>query len=557
MAERRAVRTLGRFILLAAFGLAIVIDSGCSAQQGSEQARIVVSAPPARVAAGGETLLGEQLDAATGLTVFRGIPFAAPPTGERRWRPPAPHEPRQGVQDASQFGPACPQLQGNPEFYRFVAERFGASPDRVEPLRDISEDCLYLNVWTKHPGQGEKRPVMVWIYGGSNINGYSQEPEYLGHHIARRDVVYVSLNYRVGVLGFLAHAGLSAESPQGVSGNYGLLDQIAALQWVRDNIAAFGGDPDNVTVFGESAGAGDIAVLMASPLAQGLFHRAISQSGGYPVDSFYTLAEAEAMGARIATHLGVEETSDPAAVVAGLREIAWPALVQGAVDAEAGKYNAVTIDGWLLPDALASIYARGAVNPVELMIGANANEDYPWVKEDATAADLASALAQFGSPYQEELRKLLMGGPDAPVRMQLDRLGSAETFLCPSQFIAKAMAVSGKTVYFYRFSRVRPGGERLLAYHGAEISYALDTAYDWMPADEIDRSLTDTVGRYWVNFAATGSPNGVDLPHWPRFTAAAGEYQDLGDAVSPGSGLETELCAVLDRRRAAQMAEFD
>jgi len=535
--------------------LAVSVVVACT-PAGSEPGSVGDEPSPVQVSAGGETLRGELLDAQTGLLVFRGIPYAAQPTGGLRWKPPAQHEPRQGVQDATEFGPACPQLQGNPEFYRFVAERFGVSGDQVEPLKNISEDCLYLNVWSKHAGHDKKRPVMVWIHGGSNINGYSQEPEYLGHNIAKRDVVYVSLNYRVGVLGFMAHAGLSAESPNAVSGNYALLDQIAALEWVQENIEAFGGDPDNVTVFGESAGAANLATLVASPLAGGLFHHAISQSGGYPVDSFYTLSEAEVMGSRIADHFGVSESMDPADAVAAMRRIDWAELVQGAVDSGAGEYSAVNIDGWLLPDALALLYSRGEVQGVDLIIGANVNENYPWVKESATGADLAETVARFGSPYQEELAAVLAGNDGVPVRRLIDRLESAEYFLCPSLYIAKAMEASGNPVYFYYFSRIRPGGERLLAYHGAEISYVLDTAYTWLPADKTDRSLTSAIGQYWVNFAKSGSPTGPGLPAWPEFTSQSVEYMDLGDNVTPGAGLETEICSILDRRREALMADF-
>ncbi len=535
---------------------ALIVLAACSRQDPEPQAASLEPAKAsieARVEAGGEILQGEVLDPESGLAVFRGIPFAAPPTGDNRWRPPAPHQARQGVQEALAFGPACPQLQGNPDFYRFVAERVGAPPDVVPPMQNISEDCLYLNVWTQISDPAEKRPVMVWIYGGGNSNGYAQEPEYLGHNFARRGVVYVSLNYRVGALGFMAHRGLSAESGEGVSGNYGILDQVAALQWVRDNISAFGGDPDNVTIFGESAGAANTATLIVSPLAKGLFHHAISQSGGYPVDVFYTLEEAEVMGGKIAQHLQIEDPADPAKSVAAMRAMSWQSIVQGAVDAEAGDYSAVNIDGWLLPRSLAAMYLRGVESDVDLMIGANKNEDYPWVKEDATAGDLEESLQRFESPYKEELEAILAWDPDVPVRRQIDRLETAVDFLCPSLFIANAMARNGNPVYFYQFTRVRPGADKLLAYHGAEISYAHDTAYDWLPADETDRALTETMGRYWVNFAATGSPNGEGVPHWPPFTADGGEFQELGDRVAPGSGLEIDLCAVLDRYRETKM----
>lgn len=551
--RRSKFRLLDSKILV--LSLAIIFAPSCSR---SEPDPGLVSAevnklPPGRVEAGGEILQGEVLDSESGLVVFRGIPFAAPPTGDHRWRPPAPHTARAGVQNATEFGPACPQLQGNPEFYRYVAERVGASPEVIPPMENISEDCLYLNVWTENPDPEGNRPVMVWIYGGGNSNGYAQEHEYMGDGLAQRGVVYVSLNYRVGALGFMAHKGLSAESEQGVSGNYGILDQIAALQWVRDNISAFGGDPDNITIFGESAGAANTTTLVVSPPAQGLFKRAISQSGGYPVDSFYTLEEAEILGGNIARHLELENPADPAQSITAMRELNWEDIVQGAVDADAGSYSLVNIDGWLLPQSLAAMYRKGVENDVALIIGTNKNENYPWVKEDATETDLAELLDQYGSFYKEEIEALLAENPEVPIRLQMDRAGSAGDFLCPSLFIAREMAKSGNPVYFYQFTRVRPGGEKLLAYHGAEISYALDSAYDWLPANETDLALTETMGQYWVNFAATGSPNGDDLIEWPLFSAENGEYLELGDVVRPHSGLEARLCAILDRHRESKM----
>jgi para-nitrobenzyl esterase len=230
--------------------------------------------------------------------------------------------------------------------------------------------------------------------------------------------------------------------------------------------------------------------------------------------------------------------------------------VQGAVDAEVEDYANVNIDGWLLPDALAMMFEKGVDPEIELIIGVNKNENYPWVDEDATAQDLSEELQKFDSPDREDLEALLSAADNVAPRLLIDRLGSADFFLCPSLFIANRMARSGSPVYFYYFTRVRPGGERVLAYHGAEISYALDTAYDWMPADETDRRLTETLGQYWVNFARNGSPNGSGLPEWPAFTDVSGEFMELGDITQPGAHLETELCAILDRRRDAQMRQI-
>ena len=507
---------------------------------------------PAMVEIAGETLIGEVLDSTTGLSVFRGIPYGAPPVGAMRWRPPEPHLPRTGVQHATSFGPACPQLQGNTQFYQFVARQLGQSPDLIPLMENISEDCLNLNVWSNNLNGKDKLPVMVWIFGGSNINGYAQEPEYNGYKLASKGVVYVSLNYRVGALGYMAHEGLSAESESGVSGNYGILDQIAALKWVQNNIEAFGGDPDNVTVFGESAGAANTVTLMASPLAKGLFHRAISQSGGYPVDSFYTLDQAEDLGSKIARHLGLEDTDNPAKSIEGMRSLGWKAIVQGAVDSKAGYYNAVNVDGWLLPDALATIYAQGLVNSVDLMIGANKNENYPWVKQDASETDLADFLQTFESPYREEIEALLKKNPGFTPRLQIDRIGSAETFLCPSLYIAKNMADNAHKVKVYYFTRVRPGADTLLAYHGAEISYTHDSAYEWLPANETDLALTNDIGQYWINFATHGSPDGDSLPPWPDYTADMQQFLELGKEIRPGKDLEAELCAIFDRIREAK-----
>ncbi|MBW2714613.1 MAG: carboxylesterase family protein, partial [Deltaproteobacteria bacterium] len=291
--------------------------------------------------AGGEILVGMHVDAGDQMMVFRGVPYAAPPAGELRWRPPEPHVPRTGRQDASRFGSACPQLQGNPDWYRDVAEKFGRPGTEIADLTDIREDCLYLNVWTQNLAGDEPQPVMVWIHGGANVNGVAHEPNYLGYNLAKRDVVIVSINYRLGALGFLAHPALSAESERGVSGNYGLLDQIAALEWVRDNIASFGGDPDQVTVFGESAGAADIGTLIASPLSKGLFRRAIIQSGGYSIDYRKTVRDAEAVGEGFLRTLGVD---DGPGQLKQMRALSWQDIVDAVPTAAPGGLRDAVID---------------------------------------------------------------------------------------------------------------------------------------------------------------------------------------------------------------------
>jgi para-nitrobenzyl esterase len=316
-------------------------------------------------------LLGSFVGDSTDEVAFKGIPFAAAPVGDRRWRPPAPITPRHGVQKATEFGPSCIQQQGTMDFYRAIAETFGQDPSLVPDLGPFSEDCLYLNVWTSSWGEDELRPVMVWIHGGGNTAGSASEVYYDGARLARRDVVVVTFNYRLNVFGFLAHPALTAESEHGSSGNYALLDQISALRWVQRNIASFGGDPKRVTIFGESAGATDIAYLMSSPLARGLFHRAIMQSGGYGVSEFRTLAEEEAVGEGLAAALDVGESDE---VLTAMRAVCAEELHRVAVETYPAGFNAPNVDGWVLPEAPAETFETGEHIRVPLMIGLNGHE---------------------------------------------------------------------------------------------------------------------------------------------------------------------------------------
>jgi para-nitrobenzyl esterase len=500
------------------------------------------------VSAGGESLQGVVLDEATGLTVFRGIPFAAPPTGDRRWKLPAAHTPRSGPQLADHFGPACPQLQGNHDWYRQVATLFGNPPETIGPLEDIDEDCLYLNVWTNSLESPEKLPVMVWIYGGANRNGYSNEPNYHGDGLAPRGVVFVSINYRVGVMGFMGHPGLAAESENGVTGNYAILDQIAALKWVQGNIEAFGGDPDNVTIFGESAGAANSATLTASPLSAGLFKRVISQSGGYQLGQTMTQADAEDVGAKIAAHLGFDSSMDDADVIDGMRQLDWETVLSEVANAKVGRYTSVVVDDYVLPDAAGRIFQNGEQNVVDLMIGTNANEYFMYQPEDFSRDKAEASIDAMGEPWAGEIMALVSSDLDSDHRLVADRVAGGSRFLCPSKFMADSVDQNGGSAYFYHFTRVRPEGEKILAYHGAEIPYALDTADSWLPADDVDARLTNIMAQYWVNFARTGSPNGEGLPMWPAYTVNGGKYMELGDEVREGEGLEAELCAIVKRQ---------
>ena len=481
------------------------------------------------------------------MAVFRGIPYAAAPVGGLRWRPPEPHVPRVGRQSASRFGSACPQLQGNADWHRDVAEKFGGPRDEIADLTDIREDCLYLNIWSQNLGGEEPQPVMVWIHGGSNINGISHEPHYSGHNLAKRDVVVVSINYRLGAMGFLAHPALTAESERRVSGNYGLLDQIAALEWVRDNIANFGGDPDQVTVFGESAGAADIGTLIASPLSEGLFRRAIIQSGGYSVNNRETVRDAEATGEALMKALGV---GDGPAQLEEMRALTWQEIVAEMPNSAPNGFTNAVIDGWLLPKSPIDIFGAQEQNPTEIVIGTNANEWFMYFTHPVDQQQLnAGLMRSVRDGHRAEVLAALQQAVDGNFAAQLDLLVSSVYFHCPSLTIADAQRQVTDHVYFYRFSRIRPMGEKLLAYHGAEIPYMFDSADDWLPADEIDWALTDIMGAYWTQFAKTGNPNSASLPNWPAFDPKHDVHLDLGDEVRTAAGLYRELCDALDRGR--------
>ena len=451
-----------------------------------------------------------------GVRLFRGIPYAAPPVGDLRWRPPQAVVPWQGLKRADHFSAACMQ---SPTETEGNAWREGHVP--------VSEDCLYLNVWTPAQSSTAKLPVMVFIHGGGNVRGAASENQYDGAWLAKKGVVFVSFNYRMNVFGFMAHPDLTRESEHHSSGNYALLDQIAALQWIQRNIARFGGDPGTVMIFGHSAGSSNVNSLLASPLAKGLFHRALMQSGN-SLAARTKLADAEKAGAKLGESLG-------ATSIAALRQKSAEEVLK-APRAQMG----INIDGWLLPEDVYSIFAAGKQNDVPLIVGSVA-DDAPGPGTTMKAADVP-AYAQ--NTFHEVANKYLRF---YPASTDAEAAKSAHAFransaLANARTLVRLQTQSGKSkAYWYYFTHVSPipknaiwGGRPAPSwgvYHGSEIVYVFNAFpfqdWEWRP---VDLKLGDTISSIWVNFVKTGSPNGSGLTDWPAYNPNSDVLMNFGDA---------------------------
>jgi para-nitrobenzyl esterase len=445
--------------------------------------------------------------------IFKGIPFAAPPIGELRWKAPQPVNPWDGVKECTEF--AKSPIQGKPNEFGVYTREFLI---KDEPL---SEDCLYLNVWTGAKTPAEKRPVIVWIYGGGFVSGGTNVPIYDGEALAKKGVILVSIPYRVGILGFLAHPELTKESPNHASGNYGLMDMLAALKWVQKNIAAFGGDPANVTIAGQSAGAFGVNYLIASPLAKGYFNKAIAESGAHMLPgkgSGVSLTEAEKGGVITAGELH-------AATLADLRKLPIEELLKQ------NNFRPI-IDGYFLPQVPADIFAANKENQVPLLTGWN--EDDAFIGAIKNASDYTTGITKrFGNKALEVL-KLYPGTTDAEaersqIRMSRDQMFGVQNYSWVNQQSAK-----NKTkVYLYRFTRRLPATADFVKYgsfHTGEVTYVFNNLrFLNRPFEPVDQQLADTISSYWVNFAKTGNPNGEGLPVWPAYNNAANQVMYLGE----------------------------
>lgn len=433
---------------------------------------------------------------------FKGIPFAAPPVGDLRWKAPQPVKPWAGVRKAEAFGPS--PMQAEPAPFSMWSEEF------LIPKEPISEDCLYLNVWTGAKSVKEKRPVLVWIYGGGFNSGGSAVPIYDGEAMAQKGIVFVSINYRVGPFGFFAHPELTRESGKGASGNYGLMDQIAALQWVQQNIAAFGGDPANVTIAGQSAGSMSVNALVASPLAKGLFIKAIAQSGANFSRGSTTLQQAEEEGLKVAQAFN-------APTLAALRDTPATELLKKA------QGTRPIIDGYVLPAAIPDIFVAGQQNKVALLTGWNEDEGLLFGPIKNAEDFRKEAEAQYGSEVNTFLQ-YYPGATDAEAAASQLNVSRDMVFGVQNYTWANVQSEQGKfPVYVYRFARKVPAtGEYVKygAFHTGEVPYAYDNLkFVDRPWEPVDHALSKTMSAYWVNFAATGNPNGKGLPQWPAYTA--------------------------------------
>jgi len=421
------------------------------------------------------------------------------------------------------------------DWYRKLAEKFGAAADYYEDL-EISEDCLYLNLWTPTFQKQAKLPVMVWIHGGSNKSGWSFEENYRGHVLASQDVVVVTVAYRQGAFGFLSHPDLA---DQDAVANFGLWDLVAALRWIQDNIESFGGDPDRVTLFGESAGGENILALMFADAAKGLFHRGVLQSAaayGMSMPSLdVELQRGEALSQ--AFSLQAEGSLDT------LRDVPAAELLRVYEENFSDHYHSPAIDGQLFTESNWESVQANNFNGHDLMIGTNEGEWFDYITNEATVDDVLLTAANHPRIGGDKAAALVAG--EADLRRAMDRLITANAYVCPSQNVASHRSASGGNAWMYYFTRTREdmGGETVGAYHGAELPYVFGVHDSYMTTSDLDLALTATVQDYWVNFAATGNPNGIDLPTWPLFERPAPLVQELGDKVRSVPAIEPEMCA--------------
>jgi para-nitrobenzyl esterase len=513
-----------------------------------------------RVTTASGVLEGSRTGSSSNETIFLGIPFAAPPVGDLRWRPPQPVAHWTGIRPAKNFAASCPQLPSSwwPEM---------AGRERL----NVSEDCLYLNVWTTQFNRTKKIPVLVWIHGGGNVEGSSQVPR-LGPPLARQGVVVVSVEYRLGVLGFLAHPALSAESPDHSSGNYGLLDQIAALAWIQTNIGAFGGDPKKVTILGESSGAEDVCHLLVSPLAKDLFQSAIMESG-VCMDSLYSALHqkqeyyrnhgpGERLGVRMSEAFGIADTPQAAAK---LRALPVDRLLQWAHDADDADFG-VVIDGRSVPRQPVVSFALGRQAHVPVLVGSNADETTVFGKSSPLAVENSrpKTIAQYRAwlknefgEFAEEVWQAYPARADDSVPHVFVRMQTDYDFGFGADRLARAMSAQGKPAYLYYFTYSgRDKFASLGAFHSEELMFLGDDYWKSWVSDANDRRLAGIMTDYWTQFVKTGDPNQSNLPRWPQYVTEGDLCLELGKVVEARPTPNRAGYSVFERILKARLAEI-
>jgi para-nitrobenzyl esterase len=502
---------------------------------------LALAAPVPRVTVSSGVLQG--VDVSSGGAVFKGIPYAAPPIGEHRWQPPQTPAPWADVRDASEFGAPCPQ------------PRQGWNDSL---LATASEDCLYLNVWTPKLDSSAHLPVMVWMHGGGFLGGAGTDPMFDGARLAATGIVVVTLNYRLGILGFLAHPELTRDAAHHSSGNFALLDQIAALQWVHTNIAKFGGDPHAVTLFGQSAGGMSVLLLMSSPLTRNAFQRAIVESGSIiEVSRMQHLSEAEALGGKFAGGDGMKT----------LRELPIQALMQRwgeFASAHPELRFGPVVDGFVLTDDPMSAFSRHQEHRLPLIIGNNAREGFGRPSDEA----LPDMLRAFYGAEAAEALTLYAAVPGSPAASD-PVLGSEaaqwltdSTFRCGAAIYARHHAESGAPVYQYQFEQSLPGREGEGAAHTYELPYVFGNLLTNGPLGAQfgtdDRALSDTMVTYWTQFAKSGDPNSPSVPRWPRYSPPSATYvrfaSSLAGNATIAQGLRRKQCALFERSVDAKLS---